>query len=328
MGMIVSAPTLMASSSGGSSKYSRFLSGRAYASDNRGNIFAVSFEKEGGGPAQPPEWSIKTAATLQPKTASGAGTGKNFAVPHGVALKKDSGAVWLIGGTANAGAKKDGMIVNGDGKIGQMLFSIRTPEKAAPEDGTVYRDSLTALDPRAKDSATPNGNGWYIPLDTAAASVGKIAEDEYVTARPALLGKKIYATTFTMSGISVEGLLDICNASKSGIKGYSRIYSLDYKSGSPSFSGLDGSKTRYIEIEGAKITGVTTVRNDDGGATLIFTYDMLTKNPFEKEEFKKLAEKNGLSNLGDGKFAMRVDKEGEQSGFPPSTTLIYYWIEK
>jgi hypothetical protein len=328
MGMIVSAPTLLTSSNQ-ALKYARYVSGHAYASDNRGNIFAVAMEKPGGSPAKPSEWGIRTAATLQSKKDGFAGTKSNFAIPHGVALKKDaSGAVWLIGGTANVSAKIKEALVNGEGNIGQMIFSIRTPLDVTPQNGTVYRDDLTELSLDSKDSAPPGGKGWYIRLNTTASSNGKIMTDEYVTSRPTLLGENMYVSTFTLSGISISGLEDICNASKSGVNGYSRLYSLGFKNGAPSFKGLDDSKIRFIQMEGVKITGVTSLRNNDGGATLVFTYDLLAKNPFENQDFKKLAEKNGMTDLGDGKFSMHVNKKGDSGGLPPASTLIYYWIEK
>jgi hypothetical protein len=329
MGMIVSAPSLLASSNA-SFKYARFMSGRAYASDNRGNIFEVSFEKPGGAPADPKEWSVKTAATLQSKKAGSAGAKSSFAIPHGLSLKKgEGGSVWLIGGTANVEAKVNEAIVNGEGNIGQMIFSIKSPLIPSSRDGTIYRDDLTELDLRAKDKTPPAiGKGWYIRLDVAAGAKGKIAADEYVTARPAVLGDNIYASTFTLSEINLSGVDDICNASKSGVNGYSRLYALDYRNGASSFKGLDGANRGFIQFEGIKINGATPLRNDDGGATLVFTYETLSKNPFEAPEFKKLAEKNGIGDLGSGKLALRVDKKGERSGFQPNKTMIYYWIEK
>jgi hypothetical protein len=327
MGMIVSAPALLASANQ-ASKYARYMSGQVYASDNRGNIFAVALEKENGSPAAPTDWNIRTAATLQSKQTGPAGTKSNFAIPHGVALKKDKGDIWLIGGTANVEAKANEPMANGEGDAGQIIFSIRTPLDVTPQDGTIYRDDLTALDPSAKDVAPPGGKGWYIRLNTVAGSKGKITADEYVTARPSLLGNKMYVSTFTLSEINLSGVEDICNSSKRGVNGYSRLYSLDFKNGSPSFNGLDDSKVRFIQMEGVKITGVTSLRNNDGGATLVFTYDLLAKNPFENKDFKKLAAKNGMSDLGDGKFAMHVDKKGEGTGLPPGSTLIYYWLQK
>ena len=142
-----------------------------------------------------------------------------------------------------------------------------------------------------------------------------------------MLGKNIYVPTFTLSEINLSGIEDVCNASKSGVSGYSRLYSLDYRNGSGAFKGLDDSKRRFIQVEGVKITGVTHLRNNDGGSTVVFTYDMLSKNPFEDQNFSKLAAKNGITSLKDGSFALHVDK-AHNSVLPPGSTIIYYWIEK
>ncbi|MDR0649811.1 MAG: hypothetical protein LBF92_10815 [Synergistaceae bacterium] len=327
MGMIVSEPTLMRSSNTALG-YARFVSGAAYASDNRGNIFKVAMEKEGGESMIPSEWGIRTAATLQSRKSGNAGTKNSFAVPHGVALKKNGGSVWLVGGTANVDAKMDGGIVNGDASIGQMIFSIKTPLKASAQDRTVYRDDLARLDPDSNVPAPSGGSGWYIPLLTAARTKRNIMADEYVTARPAVLGDIMYVPTFTLSGIDLSGVDDICNSSKSGISGYSRIYALNYKDGRPSFKGTDGSKRSFIQVEGAKITGVTKLQNDNGATTLVLTYESFSKDPFENPEFKKLAAINGMSGISAGEIALHVDKKGERSGVGPDKTVILYWIQK
>ncbi|MDR0615790.1 MAG: hypothetical protein LBG29_03185 [Synergistaceae bacterium] len=326
MGMMTSAPTLL-SASNSASKYARYMSGRAYAPDNRGNLFSVIMERANGDPAAPSEWSIVTAATLQSNKTGLAGTKSSFAIPHGLAVKKDAAAVWLAGGTADIEAKQNEPILNGEGDLKQMIFSVKTPLDAKPRDGVIYRDDLAQLNLRSNDVAPPDGKGWYVALETLAGASGKIAADEYVTARPVMRGKNMYVPTFTLSAINLSGVEDICNTSKSGVSGYSRLYSLDYRNGSGAFKGLDDSKRRFIQVEGVKITGVTHLRNNDGGSTMVFTYDMLSKNPFEDQHFSKLAAKNGITSLKDGSFALHVDK-AHNSVLPPGSTIIYYWIEK
>jgi hypothetical protein len=328
MGMILSAPTLL-SSSNSSSKYAQFISGHAYAADNRGNIFAISMEGKNGSPIPVQNWSVRTAATLQMKDARGAGTDRNFAIPHGVAFKKEKdGTVWMVGGTANVEVKERGKIINGDGRTVQMLFSINTPLHPAPGDGTIYRDDLHPLQTRANDVMPPGRKGWYIALDTVASTQQKIAGNEYVTTRPTVRGKKMYAATFTLSNIDLSGVEDICNASKSGVNGYSRLYAMDVSNGSNTWNGKDDSKIRFIQIEGVKITGTTPLRNADGSSTLVFTYELLSKDPFANADFKELARKNGITRLSDNSLALYIEKGKDWQAIPPERTIIYYWITK
>jgi hypothetical protein len=326
MGMIVSPPVLVASSNT-SIEYAGYASGGAYASDNRGNIFLTVMEKASGKPANPSEWSIRTAATLQSKQTGQTGTKSNFAIPHGVTLKKSAGSIWLAGGTANV--ESNGTITNGEGDIGQMIFSINTPIDPTAQDGTIFRDDLDKLTMRENKQASPEKKGWYIPLDTVAganAPKAPITADECVTARPVLLGDNLYVPTFTLSKMDLSGIDDICNFSNSGRSGYSRIYVRNFKNGKSALKDEDGKSMPCVQFEGIEITGVTTLRGSDGGTTTIFSYNTLAGDPFDNEETRKFFGELGIERIGPG--LMRWKVMPDSPGIPTGKTMIYYWLEK
>jgi Tfp pilus tip-associated adhesin PilY1 len=327
MGMIVSEPTLMASTNA-SSKFARYITGRAYAADNRGNIFEVVMENNDGSSLQPSGWYIRTAATLQSKNQGSGGTDKNFAVPHGIALGKEGGnTAWLVGGTANVDVEKGGDMKNGDGAIGQMLFSFKAPMKPGAADRTIYRDDLYALKAHSNDSAPSGSKGWYMALDTVASAQQKIIADESTTARPVVLGNTMYVATYTMSGIDLTGVEDICNASARTVSGYSRLYALDIRDGASALKGKGGSKPRFIQASGVKITGVTTLRNNDGSYTLAYTYDLQGRSPANDPDFMALVRDNDAS-IQDGVIYMRVKGGATPQALPAGSSMIYYWTIK
>jgi Tfp pilus tip-associated adhesin PilY1 len=323
MGMIVSEPSLLASRS--DSRFGRYVAGRAYAADNRGNIFEVVMEKNDGSSMQPSDWYIRTAATLQTKKSGSAGTDKNFAIPHGVALVKEGPDVaWLAGGTANVDIEKSGGIVNGEGAIGQMLFSVKTPMNPGTTDRTIYRDDLYALQAYPDDVSPSGSKGWYIALDKRSKAPQEMIADETTAARPAVIGSTMYAATYTMSGIDLRGVEDICNATTKKVNGYSRIYALDVRNGASAFKGKGGSKVRYIQANGTKITGLTTLRNRDGSYTLAFAYDQQGKDPTKDANFMELLGNNG-GNIHDDVIYMRAKGGGASSRMPAGSSMIYYW---
>ncbi|MDR1916034.1 MAG: hypothetical protein LBQ58_05620 [Synergistaceae bacterium] len=326
MGMIVSEPTLLASRN--SSKFGRYVAGRAYAADNRGNIFEVVMEKPDGSAMQPSEWYIRTAVTLQTKRSGPAGANKNFAVPHGVTLVKEGpDMAWLTGGTANVEIEKSGGIVNGDDAVGQMLFSVKTPLNPGPTDRTIHRDDLYALKAHPDDAAPSGSKGWYIALDRKSNAPQKMLADETTAARPVVIGSTVYATTYTMSGVDLAGTEDICNASTKKVNGYSRIYALDVRTGASVFKGRDGSNIRYIQANGTKITGLTTLKNSDGSYTLAFAYDRQGKDPSKDGGFTELLGKNDATIHGDAIY-VRVTGGKASSRIPAGSSMIYYWTTK
>jgi hypothetical protein len=285
-------------------------------------------ENNDGSSLQPSGWYIRTAATLQPKTWGSAGTDRNFAIPHGVALgsgKNDT--VWLIGGTSNVEIEKGGEVKNGDGAIGQMLFSVKTPMKPGAADGTIYRDDLYALKMHSNDSAPPDSKGWYMALDTVASAQQKIIADEAATARPVVLGNTMYVSTYTLSGIDLTRAEDICNASARTVSGYSRLYALDIRNGASVFRGKNDSKPRFIQASGVKITGVTTLRNNDGSYTLAYTYDLQGRSPADDPHFMELI-RNNDGDIHDGVIYMRVKGGRTPRAIPAGSSVIYYWTTK
>jgi hypothetical protein len=328
MGMLVSEPTLLASTNPAVKK-AKYLTSQIYTADNRGNIFAVETEKQDGSAMAPAAWNIRTAASLQPKV-DGAGTGNNFAIPHGVAVMTDGpNAVWLAGGTADVESKASGGIANGDGKIGQMLFSVKTSIHPKDEDGTIFRDEMTGLDVRS-DTTPPSANGWYMPLDTVESTGGKITEDEYMTTKPFVMGGDLYATTFVTTKIDVTGAFDICNMSSSGIQGDSRLYQRNVKSGASGIKARGSSnKTGFLQIPGIKITSETDMLNDDGSHTIEYVYEPTGgEDPFENPELLAWLEENGYIVDRVNKKIYKIIRGGAGTSMPPATTVIYYWQMK
>jgi uncharacterized Fe-S cluster protein YjdI len=319
MGMMVSEPALFMTCDK-STSYARYITGRIYASDNRGNIFAAFLEEAdpSGGVRHldPGRWTIRTVATLQDSLSSALSGGGNYAAPHGLVLKNERGSIWIAGGTANVAAKKrdaqDPGVVSNDL---QMIFAFKTDDaRRAP----LTRGDLQELEksPQKYDSfMTGEGKGWYIKLDRIRGF------DEYVSAKPMLVGNTLLVSTFTTTKFDIDGATDICKASKRSVSGYSRIYALDIRDGSANLwvSPDPGRQAKYIQMDGVRITGFTKVTYN-GGTSVLASFDNLNdgKLPGIAQEKAKYIE---------GFDALRIALPGNASkiNLPPGSGVILYW---
>ncbi|MDR3280912.1 MAG: hypothetical protein LBT23_10400 [Synergistaceae bacterium] len=317
MGMMVSEPTLYQATNDGLA-YSSYLTGRIYAADNRGNIFAVLLEGTGAGGhtthLYPNQWEIKTVATLQRDLASAASFGGNYAIPHGVLLKKDGDSIWIAGGTADILTKKKdeydpGVIANDK----QMIFAFRSSDKRkAP----MTRSDLQELQ-KSSDGAMGSGmDGWYIELDR------RFGFDEYVSAKPMLIGGMLLVPTFTTTKYNLANVTDICKATTRVVSGYSRLYALNLRDGSASLWTLPNSKkkTKYIQMDGIKMTGMNRVDNNGKISALVSFDDLGEGKPSDTGQ--------AAARYVEGFNALSVT-------LPPSPapinltsgdSVIYYWL--
>jgi hypothetical protein len=312
MGMMVSEPTLQIPR--GNLPYERYLTGRVYTADNRGNIFVTRLADDDGSAMPPRRWDIRTAATLQPNAANG--RAENYAIPHGVALMSDDRTTYIAGGTSDVSLKES---AEGIGNASQMLFSF---EFADGETGTISRGDIEELDAAAGARSQPDKKGWYIPLEK---SVGY--GDEYVSAKPVVVGGTMYAATFMYTKINIEDAEDLCNASHMNMNGRARIYAADVKNGSPGRWKKDGAPVKYLEIDGVKIEGITTVTNEKGVSSLLMS---LRKFSPLSEETKKALDENGINVLSGLDALSFIAQQGGPgiTNIPPGDSILLYWTTK
>ncbi|MDR1650247.1 MAG: hypothetical protein LBR87_00505, partial [Synergistaceae bacterium] len=317
MGMMVSEPALLRSESG--EQYARYTVGRAYAADNRGNIFALMMEgADSPGSVSrlyPRQWSIKTAATLQPSLGAAGSSSNSYAVPYGVVAVKYDDSYWIAGGTSNAVTKKESSDDTGEiQNEKQMIFSFKTSDgQTAP----LARNDLQEL---AKSSQTgdpvmdANGRGWFITLDTVKGF------EETVMAKPQIAGDTLYVATFTRTKIDLIGAGDICSGTGKSESGYSRIYAVSVKNGAADFwPPLNNKKMKYLQIEDVKITGLTKVQNR-GGVTLWASFEDLSGGSLSGIDSSKARYLEGMNVV-----EMDTPSGGAKTLIPPGESVIYYW---
>jgi hypothetical protein len=326
MGMMVSEPELCVAY-GGDPRSARFATGRIYAADNRGNIFAALFEEanEGGRimPMQPGHWKLRTVATLQSSLSAATTSLDNYAVPYGVVLMKNSSAMWVAGGTSDAAVKKSspedsGIMPNSF----QMIFSFKTYDSQVRP---LARGDLHKLGKDPDSVMPPNEKGWFIPLE-----VNRHNFAEYVSAKPMLANGILFVPTFTMTKLDITNADDICKASTKGVDGFSRLYALDIENGGAKLwtSVSSDVKSKYIQIDGIKLTGLTVVKGNkrkDGKATLLATFENLTAGSLED-----LGQEN--ANVIRGFNAIEITtpagKVKNKDRLQPGQSVPVYWIMK
>ncbi|MDR3355095.1 MAG: hypothetical protein LBO21_08660 [Synergistaceae bacterium] len=327
MGMIVSEPTLASSALDGS-KFAKYSTGRIYVADNRGNIFAALLEetdeKCAGSPAYPGRWKLRTVATLQKNLSEAKTSANNYSIPYGVVLKRSGSAMWVAGGTSDAAIKKklpsDSGIMPNDM---QMIFSFKTDGSRTEP---LARDDLHQLDRTSGNSVMPaGGKGWIIPLE-----VNRHNFAEYVSAKPTLVNGILFVPTFIMTKLDIKGADDLCKASTKGVDGFSRLYALDIENGGAKLwtSGSGGKRSKYIQLDGIKLTGLTNVKGNkrkDGKATLLVTFEDLTG-----AARKNIGQEN--ANFVNGFNAIEVTPPAEggktKDSFKPGQSVPLYWITK
>jgi hypothetical protein len=325
MGMMVSAPTLSASNYkwnvGGEQVNGGFITGRIFASDNRGSIFVLQMEGSDGLPASSEQdWKLKTAATLRrdrdPADA-------NYASPYGVVIgNRAKGKETLVaGGTADITGGDGASIINKE----QLIYCFKLPDLETGStsrrgDASAGWEELSADDTESKMES--GKDGWYISL---ASKPGY--EREQSSAQPALVGSYAYFPTFLQEKINADDP-SLCGASSGIVGGKSRLYALNMFDG----SGKRWAGGKYIEIDGAKIIGLTH-STEGGRENLVITLDIRDKKKFA-ESVQLLSNNEGVKKGGgtsgdELESILTVDtpktttintKNGE--------TLLNYWILK
>ncbi|MDR1481043.1 MAG: pilus assembly protein [Synergistaceae bacterium] len=326
MGMMVSEPTLCVAGAG-NSNIAMFATGRIYAADNRGNIFAALFEEADGSggvtPMQPSNWKLRTVATLQSSLSSATTSQLNYAIPYGVVLMKNGSTMWVAGGTSDTAVRKSspsnsGIMPNHS----QMIFSFKTHDSQAKP---LALSDLHRLDITQGSVMPANGKGWFIPLE-----VNRYNFAEYISAKPTLVNGVLFVPTFTMTKLEITDADDLCKASSKGVNGFSRLYALDIENGGAKLwtSSDADKKSKYIQIEGVKLTGLTRVRGNnrkDGKATLLATFENLTG-----DKIKDLGQENAnlVKGLGAIEITPPASKGKGRDRLKPGQSVPVYWLIK
>jgi Tfp pilus tip-associated adhesin PilY1 len=317
MGMMTSEPTLYRSD------INSYLTGKIFAADNRGNIFCVPLEEDAGNngvvPIPVSGWKAKTIATLQKKASSGASDAA-YSIPHGIASARDSGDIWLAGGTADVVTKVNGNLPDGAlANESQMIFAFRTNEA---QQGTLTRDDLKELSPRDASALAQSDNkeGWYMPL--AVEAQGKFRE--YVSAKPEIINGRLFIATFIQRAANPDEM-DICNAVRT-LYGDSRLYALDVKTGAANLwvNQKDGRRTKYAPLAGVKLTGITRA-NIGGKDSLLLTVDSLS-GQFDPT---KTGQTNIKAVTGAGSLVeVELPASGGNVDMDEGESVILYWLAK
>ena len=307
MGMVITPPALWRSSR------NKSIASKVFTADNRGNVFMINIEGGFGADASSQsesKWTIQTVGTLRARNGE-ASAKDNHSIPHGLLVAGDANGatLWVSGGTANTGTRNNNNSNDNSAMIrnkGQHIFAFKVDPQRA-----LYRDDLTSL---VDDSDTigPDANGWYIALQGG----GKGFDEEYVSARPVLVGGALYCATFLpkKSASACGGMVD----------GTSRIYAISLTTGAGAWQG--GVTSRHIDIRGIKITSLTHSKR--GSAETIIVDYYTTDKEAAKIDMDKHADDGNIipGNENSNKFTVPVPPSGGSGvPFPPLSTFINYW---
>jgi hypothetical protein len=158
-------------------------------------------------------------------------------------------------------------------------------------------------------------DGWYIKLDRIRGF------DEYVSAKPMLIGDMLLVPTFTTTKFDLAGAADICKATTKMLTGYSRIYALNLKDGAASFwvSQDSRKKTKYIQLDGLKITGMTKVDNN-GKTSVLASFDDLDEGKRKDTGQKAVSFVDGFNAI-----SIAMPPASAPINVSSGDTVIYYW---
>jgi type IV pilus assembly protein PilY1 len=322
MGMMVAEPALLQTNDRRTG-YAPYVAGRIYAADNRGNIFAVYIEQMGkDGYIEhlvPSEWKIRTVATLQESVSSGRRSGNSYAFPYGVVLAKDNNHVWIAGGTSNIIAKKgDAGTSNVVSNNMQTIFAFKSSDgDAAP---LAMRDiqELPKSSLGSDAAMTHGGKGWYIKLDRVGGF------DEYVSAKPMLIGKTLLVPTFTTTKTDSKKVTDICKASAKSVSGYSRIYALNLRDGSANLweGRSPNMKMKYVQLEDLRITGLTKV-NHGGNTSVLASFESMNDG-----KLPDIGQENAKYVKTMEAIEIKMPPDSSNASVTSGDSVIYYWKMK
>jgi len=304
MGMLLTPPALWRSET------NRSIAAKVFAADNRGNHFMVNLERGFGTSATQlieRNWNIQAVASLR-KNSSATGENNNHCNPFGLVVTKtsDGNSVWVGGGTANtstriADSANAGVISNN----GQYIYAFKVNESKA-----LYRDDLVELKADEDNVTIEAGdNGWYVTLSAPSANYN----EEYVTTKPVLMGGKMYIATFIPKRDSAT-----CD---NAVDGSSRIYAITIDTGAPSWG--HGVASRYIEIKGIKIAGLT---HSVKGAREKIIVSYAVTNKADADASLAYWENEGIVNQASGADLFTIGEGGgSEAPFDPLSTYINYW---
>jgi hypothetical protein len=164
---------------------------------------------------------------------------------------------------------------------------------------------------------SPGGKGWYIKLDR----VGNF--DEYVSAKPILVGDPLLVSTFTTTKIDSTNITDICKVSAKSISGYSRIYALNLRDGSAAlWAGQSPSRNmKYVQLENLRITGLTKT-NNNGGTSVLASFESLNDG-----KLPDIGQKNARYISVMNAIEIKVPG-GSKINVTSGDSVIYYWRMK
>jgi Tfp pilus tip-associated adhesin PilY1 len=321
MGMMTSAPAFYRSD------INKYLVGRVFAADNRGNVFMVRLEKPDANdngivkPLPVKDWSIEPIASLQ----TNAPNADNYSMPHGMAVAREAAAsaIWLAGGTSDVLTRKTptlplGLIQNKSQMI--FAFSYKDGQNAFYRNDTGALKQLAASsanknDPKLTLKASEGYRGWYIPL----------AEDkqnnfrEYVSASPYIIGNNLYISTFIQEKVIVKDM-NLCILQRK-VSGSSRLYMVDLLTGEGKWGGGNG---KHLTIEGAKIIGMTHIKQDKNEKLLV-TLDVLSNN----NNIGDLVSKGYIMPGGDqNTVVIDIKPSSGTIQLKNGGSVINYWLEK
>jgi hypothetical protein len=327
MGMMTSEPALYRSDT------SKYLAGRVFAADNRGNIFMVKLEDRdaSGNNAVTPlpvnDWSIEPIASLQTDNVL---KPDNYSIPYGMAIarEKATSAIWLAGGTSDVLTRKTPTLTTGVIKNkSQLIFSFSYKDGQ----GAFYRNDAGGLKQLALSSASMNDpslslkpsegyKGWYIPLMEDKQNNFR----EYVSATPYIIADNLFIPTFIQEKVIINDS-SLCELERN-VNGDSRLYMVGLTSGEGKWN-IGGKKEKYLTVKGAKIVGLTHVKHD-GKEKLLATIDKLSSD----NNLDDLISKGFLKRTGDQYIIEVASARGgaapQRSYLKNGGSFINYWLEK
>jgi Tfp pilus tip-associated adhesin PilY1 len=327
MGMMVTEPMLVRS------RKSRYLTGRIFTADNRGNIFMLSMvnEVDDTTPLPVNDWSMRPLASLQANSTAASSASDNYAMPYGFAASYDGVTLlWVGGGTSNVITKRN-LAVSGDKGVienkEQMIFSFKLPDGDVKP--YVRGEDFTEVAASSNETIGAGKNGWYIPL--RKETDGQNVFDEYVSAKPTSMGSTMYIATFQQKKLDLDNLSP-CFLTRN-VAGDSRLYALDMRTGgAAAFKDEDGNLVKYITMEDIKITDTTVKQDVDGNYILELVYDALSENG----DFSELANNGGEKTQGtDDRATIQAYGKGKGGGggtgidaLEGGGSAINYWLAR
>lgn len=272
MGMMLTPPALVEQPTA-----MRYLEG-FFAADHRGNIFEGRFINDaqvggGGFHTAISSWTLKRVASLKKDSENSAKD--NFAMPFKLTIARDPNRdLWVFGGTADISARNRGedradTRSESESSIfnrSQWLFGFRNDRSASA--GTLLLREASSVGQLNADISADQidisvKRGWTIALKPADSSFAR----EYLSASPLFFNDELFAATFLPDLVPEEDEADKENCTTPNVKGKTHIYRLDARSGKSNWP--DSCATKYLVLDGIKVTGLSVLSATEGSRLLI-----------------------------------------------------------